>query len=325
MRFALALLATCIEGHAQSASPTASAPDLNPTHVVEAEVKSQDLSPAITKLQDQIANSETSIRDEIARVKPTWWERLVPALLGLVGVLVGGGFGAWQQRRQMTQNLAMQQTMLKENERVEQAKVAYESLSKLIDYQTRQINEFYSPLRLMLRRSAGVRRQLCDQLNAKCPTRFVYVKDEEGRDHLFVAKSIDAYERFRLIEHMHEVATKYKELLPLIEEIVSIGTVMSDLIHTKGGMAIAGSDKLTDLLGHYLAHFSILRDVAKKATTNPETLVSLEYNVTYPVDLDAALTGDIQSLNGEIEDWKTLARQMWHHAKMVVPQPSRAA
>jgi len=107
--------------------------------------------------------------------------------------------------------------------------------------------------------------------------------------------------------------------MPLVHEI-GIGVTMATLIDAKGGMAL-NSDRLTTLLGRYLAHFSILRDVAEKADKNLNVLATLRYNVAYPVELDSALAEDMKTITDEIDAWKRLSRQMWDEASKM-PTPS---
>jgi hypothetical protein len=268
----------------------------------------------IDQIHNDIVASEQAVRDAINGTRLSWAERILPAIVGFIGILIGGLWSSVQQRRQLQHSLDLQKMQLKENERIGRAKAGYESLSKVVDYQSRQVNEFYSPLRLMLRRSSGVRKQLCDQLHARAPDRFRFVKGGDGREHLFVFELNGSNARFRLIAHMHELATQHTELLPLVQEIVNIGESMSELIHNKGGMAIANSDALTDLLGLYLAHFSILRDVSKKANETPEVLAQIKYNVAYPVELDLALDEDMEALMGKLDKWKALSSRMWLEA-----------
>jgi hypothetical protein len=265
-------------------------------------------------LHDEIRQMQATIKSDIETVRPAWWERLVPAGIGFAGVFVGGLLGWFQQGRQLKLSAQLQQEQLHEYERIGRAKAGYESLSKVIEYQTKQLNEFYSPLRLMLLRSGGVRRQLTDQLQAKAPKRFNYVTEADGRDHLFAIEPDGTPKRFRLIEHMHELVTSHVEFMPLVQEILNIGIAMSELVNAKGGMAITTSDRLTVLLGRYLAHLSILRDVATKAVDAPGLLDKLRYNLAYPVELDGALDEDMATLTSQIEAWKELSQQMWREA-----------
>ena len=273
----------------------------------------------VAAVREDVRALRASLTGQLDALRPAWWERLVPAIIGLLGVFVGGFFGWLQQGRQLRLNVELQQQQLRENERVGRAKAGFESLSKVIDFQTRQVNEFYSPLRLMLRRSEGVRRQLCDQLRAQAPSRLEMRPEADGREHLYVKEADGSSQPFRLIRHMYELATRYRELMPLVEEIVNIGIAMTELINTKGGMAITGSEAVNTGLGRYLAHFSILRDVAVKAKANPALLERLEYNVAYPRELDGALDADMAALAQQIDDWKALSRRMWAEASQAAP------
>lgn len=272
----------------------------------------------VQTLREDVARLRGTLQADISAVRPAWWERMIPAFIGLAGVLVGGLITWRLQRRQLDLSERLHTVQLKETERIGQAKAGYDSLSKLIEYQTRQINEFYSPLRLMLRRSSGVRRQLCEQLRQANPQRFAFVPEADGRDHLFVVEPDGTKVRFRLISHMHEVATQYAHLLPLVDEIVSIGKTMSELIDTKGGLAVNDNDGLTALLGTYLAHYSILRDVAEKARKTPAVLATVNYDLAYPNALDATLDTDMAALTAKVEEWKQLSQTMWQLASPAV-------
>lgn len=269
----------------------------------------------VAQVRDDVNALGESLRAQIESVRPAWWERFVPAVIGLLGVFVGG-LVSWQlQSRQIDLSTQLQQQQLRENDRLGRAKAGYESLSKVVDHQMRQVNEFYSPLRLMLQRSGGVRRQLCDQLVAKDPSRFQMRSEGDGGVHLYVLETDGGATPFRLIQHMYELATQHAELLPLVKEIVAIGVAMTELIKTKGGMAITGSDAVNTALGRYLAHFSILQDMTAKAEASPDLLEKLQYNVAYPRDLDAALDADIAVLTGDIEIWQALSREMWEQSR----------
>ena len=256
-------------------------------------------------LQADLRASEDRLRQAIADSGASGWDKALPALLGLLGVLVGGAINVWVQRRQMTAS-----------EKAHRATAAFEAQIKIIDYRSRQANEFYHPLLLMLQRSSGVRGQLCDHLAHKNPSRFLL---QSG--HLFIIGTGPQPVRFRLIEAMHELATQHPETLPMVNEIVAIGEKMSGLIHDKGGLALSSHTQLTDLLGRYLAHFSILREVAAKAA-HPAQLQGITYNVLYPVELDAELNRDIVFLQRTIEEWSKFSARLWNEAMPDSPMPT---
>lgn len=263
-------------------------------------------------LQADLRASEERLRQAIADTKPNGWEKLLPAFLGLFGVFVGGAINVWLQRRQMAAS-----------EKAHRATAAFEAQTKIIDYRSRQAHEFYHPLLLMLQRSSGVRRQLCDHLAKKDHDRFRMEKGADG-EHLFIYDPAGTRTRFRLIESMYELTTEHKETLPMVNEIVAIGEKMSALIHDKGGLVLAADADLTDLLGRYLAHFSILREVAAKAS-NPEELQGITYNVLYPIELDAELNKGITFLQDNLERWSEFSTKLWDEAMPDNPMPRMTA
>lgn len=295
--------ATALQAQAPAAPTATACPAVSPA------ASEQDLA----NLHADLRASEDRLRKAIADSKPSGWEKLLPAILGLIGVLVGGGINIWLQRRQSAAS-----------EKADRAMTAFEAQTKIIDYRSRQAHEFYHPLLLMLQRSSGVRRQLCDHLAKKNPVRFQMVQESNG-EHLFIfGPAGEPPVRFRLIEAMYELATQHVETLPMVNEIVAIGEKMSALIHDKGGLAVSSSADLTVLLGKYLAHYSILREVATKAI-QPDQLQGIEYNVLYPNELDDELKNGISYLQDVLKAWSTFLAKLWNEAMPGNPMPSMTA
>ncbi|WP_162250453.1 hypothetical protein [Lysobacter sp. Root559] len=290
------------------ASLQAPATTLAPPPAATGAASEQDLA----NLQADLRASEERLRQAIADSKPSGWEKLWPAILGLIGVLVGGAINVWVQRRQRAAS-----------EQAHRATTAFEAQTKIIDYRSRQAHELYHPLWLMLQRSSGVRDQLCDHLTKKDPARFRLEREPgDERDHLFVyGPNGETRVRFRLIEAMHELATQHSEILPLVNEIVAIGEKMSALIHDKGGLVVSSHTALADVLGRYLAHFSILREVAAKAS-DPSKLQGITYNVLYPVGMDRELRNGITFLQDTLEKWSAFSTELWDQAMPGDPMPS---
>lgn len=286
-------------------APPAPAPQ---PQTVTAPVES-GLTPAA--LRSELDASELRLRQFIQDRRATGWlEKLWPALLGLFGVLIGGGINIWLHGKQRVAT-----------EKANRASAAFEAQSQIIEYRSRQVHEFYYPLLLSLQRSSGVRRQICDHLHAKNPARFRFHKEADGQEHLFLYDpSKSEPSRFRLIEVMHELAKQHPEALPMVNEIVAIGEQMSTLIHDKGGLVLSSNGALTASLGRYLAHFSILREVARKAE-DPSKLEGISYNVLYPNELDGQLQADILFLQSSIGAWSVFSAELWKQAMPEIPMP----
>lgn len=289
-----------------SAAPT---PTAQPSAIKPIRVDST-LTPA--ELRTELDASELRLRQAIRDSQATGWlEKLWPALLGLIGVLVGGGINIWLHSKQRVAT-----------EKANRASSAFEAQAQIIEYRFRQAHEFYYPLLLSLQRSSGVRRQICDHLHAKSPARFRFLREADGQEHLFICDPAkDETIRFRLIEAMHELAKEHPETLPMVNEIVAIGKQMSTLIHDKGGLVLSSNPALTASLGRYLAHFSILREVVCKAE-DPSSLEGISYNVLYPNELDGQLQSDIVFLQKSIGAWSVFSAELWRQAMPDIPMPA---
>jgi hypothetical protein len=310
-----AVTAQSASGPAQSIRPT---PQASPNAPLAPAAQPQTVSPVPVEpgltsaaLRSELNASELRFRQFVQDSRATsWLEKLWPALLGLTGVLVGGGINIWLHGKQRVAT-----------EKANRASAAFEAQTQIIEYRSRQAHEFYYPLLLSLQRTSGVRRQICDHLHAKSPARFRFQKETDGRDHLFIydpSKSEPV--RFRLIEAMHELAETHPETLPMVNEIVAIGEQMSALIHDKGGLVLSSNAALTASLGRYLAHFSILREVARKAE-DPSSLEGISYNVLYPNELDGQLESDILFLQSSIGAWSVFSAELWKQAMPDIPMP----
>lgn len=295
-----------------TAQPTTSAtptPAAQPSAIKPTRIDST-LTPA--ELRTELDTSELRLRQAIQDSRATGWlEKLWPALIGLAGVLVGGGINVWLHGKQRVAT-----------EKANRASAAFKAQTQIIEYRSRQAHEFYYPLLLSLQRSSGVRRQICDHLHAKSPARFGFQREADGQEHLFIYDPAkDEPIRFRLIEAMHELAVGHPETLPMVNEIVAIGEQMSTLIHDKGGLVLSSNAALTASLGRYLAHYSILREVACRAK-NPSSLEGISYNVLYPNELGDQLQSDIAFLQKSIGAWSVFSAELWKQAMPDIPMPA---
>jgi hypothetical protein len=144
------------------------------------------------------------------------------------------------------------------------------------------------------------------------------------------------------------IARHHRNLMPLVTEIVSIGEGICKLLHEKGGLILIRGPKLvagarhatnpshdpetlrsvnsgpdghpgdvdaahdlSELVGRYLAHYRILKDVTRRALEHYSKVGGASYNITYPNELDAALVRDIGEISAEMEGWRSEADAMW--------------
>lgn len=263
-------------------------------------IKAQKKEIDATKIN--INNSLQDLKKDISALKISWWEKLIPAGLGLIGVLVGTSLSGWfsviSQKRQLVES---QKAALRE--------AANDELAKLADFRSKQLNEFYAPISFMLQRTGVVRNQLCRMLleSSRGKQKFFF-KKENGVEHLYL-KEEGGERAFRLIHDMHEIVTDFPIVLPLVGEIVNIGEQISKLIYDKGGLAKSDNTHLSEALGEYLGHYSILREIYSNAINSPDKLTQVKYSMAYPRVLDKLLKKDAEELTEYIGKWEKSAIQ----------------
>jgi hypothetical protein len=242
----------------------------------------------------------TELIKEINTLKTSWWEKLVPALLGFIGVIIGTGLSGWFSQKTQTRQLA--------NERLSSAK---EVLAGIQEFRSKQLNEFYAPIQFMLKGTNKVRAQLFSTLSAQPGAELSFKDYSKEPLRLNVIKENDV-QKFKLTQHMHLVATDYPVAMPLIKEIVEIGEKISKLILDKGGLAKSGNYELIDALSDYLGHYSILKDVYFKAIQDPSQLNHVQYSNFFPEKLEELLKTDADELFEKLQTWGQNAETDWN-------------
>lgn len=268
--------------------------------IVVPESNSPSISSELSDIRLKLQQSEERLLKELNGLQVSLWEKLIPAGMGVLGVLIGTGLGGWfsflSQKRQL------------ESANKESAK---EIIAHLMEFRSRQLNEFYAPMHFLVHGTQKLHHQLLEVLNelsAKNAANDFELKIDDHKPILTVTS--DANNSFRLTQHMHLVAIRYDLAMPLVGEIVNIGEKISSLIIEKGGLAKTGSTDLADKLSAYLAHYSILKDVYKKAKKSPTLLASMKYNITFPSGLEKILKDDGDEIYNEISEWSRTAKKV---------------
>lgn len=247
-----------------------------------------------------IEKKYTELLKEINALKTSWWEKLVPAFIGFIGVIIGTGLSGWFSQKTQTRQL--------ENERLSSAK---EVLAGIQEFRSKQLNEFYAPIQFMLKGTSKVRAQLFSTLFAQPGAERSFIEYHNEPLGLSVITE-KGPQKFRLTQHMHLVATEYPVAMPLIKEIVEIGEKISKLILDKGGLAKSDNNDLIDALSEYLGHYSILKDVYSKALQNPSQLNQVRYSNFFPDKLEKLLKTDADKLFNELQTWGNDAQTDWN-------------
>lgn len=261
-------------------------------------------TPSVARMNNEVSDIRLKLREteerlskQIAGLQSSFWEKLAPGGLGLIGVLFGTGLGGWLSYQTQKRQLA-----------AESKQTAKEVVANLMDFRSRQLNEFYAPMQFLVHGTRKIRRQVLETILNKSGENGEFMKDGDGDDIVLRFRSNG--KDFKLTQNMHLVREKYDEAMPLIGEIVNIGGKISSLIVEKGGLADSGSTELADELSAYLAHYSILKDVYTRAKKNPNEPPSVDYQMTFPPKLEELLRADHEEIYNQITSWSDNAQKL---------------
>ncbi|MEA9557617.1 hypothetical protein VC273_17450 [Xanthomonas nasturtii] len=233
-------------------------------------------------------------------LKPSPLKELAPAILSVLGVLLGAGLANLSTAR-------LQKRRIENEGKATRATAGIAAASKLMDFKSRQLYELYAPLEALLIQNVTVRGELYQMLiKSGCSDRTYEMRpDPEGQKgkSLFVVPADgSAAIPFRLIEQMGYLLAYHGTLMGTVKEIVSVNDQIVKLLHEKIGLVRSENRELSRLLGIFLAHQSVLRAAASPATNEHVRLPS--YTTTFPRGLDKLVKKDADQLLGEIKGWE---------------------
>jgi hypothetical protein len=258
-------------------------------------------------LERVVQASEKRISERIAASTPSIWSVLLPALIGVVGALLGavaGALGAYLTQRSRIDydlNAAKRQ-------------VAHQAQADRMAFRARQLYEFYGPMRARLKQSLELRQELYAQLERHAAGDIaVFYKTDPiaslGRS-LWLQVEGQEPRPFRLIDELPLLASRFPNLIPHVGEIVAISDHIAALIHEQIGLVLPSNEALSDMLAKYLAHHSVMREAFVRATTKPELPPLSGYSAVFPRELDRIVEQDFAWLRQELSGWEASV-QAW--------------
>jgi hypothetical protein len=244
---------------------------------------------------DNANDSLTSINSQVAALKQSFWERLYPAIIAFLGVFIAGGVSYLLQARQLEHN---------ENER--KAKFSFDIRQKLFEYRSKQNNEFYGPLLVLLTQSKELSKQLHEQL-AKIDSSRYQFEDEQSlggtKPTLFIHAGTDKLP-FRLIEEMPYLGRNVRSSLPQVNVVIEVGERMAALIEKSSGLANPKNTDLNVCLGVYLAHLIALKDAYSQAIQEAADSSVRIHTAVFPRNIQDLVKKDYDEINRQVEAWK---------------------
>ncbi|MCK8663760.1 hypothetical protein M1M11_02560 [Pseudomonas azerbaijanoccidens] len=274
-----------------SPSPLASAPGDQGTYALaepHTKLPSLETSPLIH-------NELVAIHDQLEKLKP-WYAALYPGIFALLGILTGGGISVWIQRGQRKHDTA---------ERLK--KSGFEAKLKLIEYRSKQVNEFYGPMLVLLKQSKELSTQLHAQLSKDAPDRYSFKTDPTSKagQSLFICQAGEPDKVFRLISELPYLGKNHSSALPRVKVIIDTGERMAKIIEEKSGLVKPSSQVLIGCLGIYLAHLTALKDAYSLTEKTKKSGPQRTHEAVFPREIEDLTRNDYDDLIGQIKEWET--------------------
>lgn len=250
------------------------------------------------RLTAEFAASEARLAQRIAQLKPEPAPKSTSGWYVVLGALIAAATGYLTQRAKVSAD-----------DRLSRRTSGRQVIADIMTFRSRQLNEFYAPLRALLGQGLGIRNQLYDQLLANPLAGYnFYLKGEAiaatGQSLWYTHGGVD--KPFRMIDDLGLLNQQLPHLLPLVDEILKANDAAAKVILEHGGLALPDNDKLTDMLGAYLAHHAILKQI--RATVSCPVVV--KYTKIFPRGFDKVIQQDFEKLADELRVWQNSAQAL---------------
>ncbi len=222
------------------------------------------------------------------------------SLISLIGIAITAWLG-WRGQK----NLIQHQRDLNASAERSEIDNAY------MDWQFKQISEFYGPLRALLGQSNAMYRLMNHVLIAAKPQLFRLVEKAgaDFDDREFQIFKNDEWIRFRTINHLDDVYDKNFGVEPYFNDVVNVGAQIAELIKNKAGYLRAEDTSLVTVIGNYLAHFSVLHRLYETRTNGGEiNSIRLHQDAVFPTSMHTLVNDGFKNINAEIMLWRNKDR-----------------
>jgi hypothetical protein len=260
------------------------------------------LSEDLQRLTNRVLELEIDMAKAAKSREEDWLVSLAPSLATLfVGILALWGIfitGKREERRtayssEHAKELARQEALFQHTE-------------KIVEFRLKQMELFYAPMFALLEQSRALYDKLLFQLEHDEPERYkqLAIPDPEGFRFHVRAKN-GSWQGFRLLDQLPAMRDNSKALV-FVEGILDIGGKMTKIISERAGFA---SRDLVDLLGEYLAHYTILSTIHKQGETVPYEPGWHKMGY-YPIKLNEKIKRDYYELSEFIDQYAEASKYM---------------
>lgn len=262
----------------------------------------EQLARAQIQHSDQLDRTHQALQKQIEGLRPGWWDRWLTALTGLMGALMGTTVAAYSAYRLQRQRHQFEQASARQTAGINE-------LAQIKLFRSRQLNEFYGPLQALLQQGLVVRNELYARMRAS-PAPGVNFSDlpprpGSQRQSLGIQHGSEDIRPFRLIDELPFIWQAYPQLMSNVGEMVRINGLIVALIHDRVGLVLHENEDLSQKLGVFLAHQSVLQDVYESVKGDSGGAApAFGYSTTFPDGLQEAVDGDCVKLRDELREWE---------------------
>jgi hypothetical protein len=246
------------------------------------------------------ARSAQALKDQVESLRPNYTDKIITGVVAILSALVGAGIGALS-------GYALQRERVKHDQQAARQAAGMKEVSEIKQFRGRQLNEFYAPLEALLKQGLIVRNELYARLKATTQTGVVFseISDADAANgwSLGIAVGSESARAFRLLDDLPLLQATFPEVMGTVGETVRINQLIVKLIHEKVGLVLHGSDTLSQQLGTFLAHQSVLEDMYKTVKKNKAAVVP-KYTTTFPRQLQRLVSDDCEKLRRELQAWE---------------------
>jgi hypothetical protein len=282
------------------------------------------------------ANADASfekISTDIANLSAKLDKRdYTPAIIGFLGVLIGGLITVWMQRRLLAHQetlanqtahnaISLANLAAKEDRALASDRAKLEIGNSFVQWQLQQLSELYGPLHALFQQSQALYRHMNTVLANADPNKFRLRKDPETDriDGVVFEILLDwRWERFRTILHVNKVYGQEYGVKDYFDGIAAIGGRIVKVIEEKAGYARPEQPELVSLFGKYLAHYAVLerlnaqckrglKPADENSDASPTSDIRVDESAVFPAEIQTMVATGFQDISNELIRWRAKA------------------
>lgn len=237
----------------------------------------------------RLKSVEATLSKSTDRVEAVSWRSFWIALTAIVAAFVG------------------QLLLIRHLLRISREEAAHKISNAYAEWQLKQLQELYGPLRALLGQSNVMYRQMNVALAKSRPDLF-RLEDRKGEDFddkVFELLENGSWRRFRTVRDLGDVYNKGYGVEPYFDDVIRVGKRMVVLIEEKAGYARPDAKNLISVMGMYLAHYAVLSRLHKCAQKGKQVAAThADQEAVFPVEFQKIVDKGYEEINAEVIVWR---------------------